>query len=614
MALSKVTYVDGVTIIGAKNLNDIQDELIRQGEQQAADEEATAAALALKADKSTTYTKTEVDSALALKADKSDTYTKAQMDASLALKADKSDTYTKAEVDASLELKADKAETYTKAQVDSMIQEAVEEAVKESEYSNFEMKSVSGDFIHITDGAGLIPVKDLKIGIDAVQDLHGYDAPWVGGAGKNVLPPILFGEVSSIESNGVTLTIDNQKFKFVGTASNGGGRLTLRTINFDLPAGTYIISSDYSGSFLPAFIQDQSNNILARTGGGGSDTVTLTETTRVFVGFNLTEGQVYNTTTTVMIRKSTDTDEWQPYANICPISGWTGAKVSVNGVNQWDEEWEVGAINLSTGANQSSSTNIRSKNYIPIKPSTDYYFKKKGGSSGAPIYYVYYDKDKNRLASNSIATSSVGAVITTRSDAHYIRFYVGDAYGTTYGNNISINYPSTYTDYHAYDGKTYEVTWEDEAGTVYGGTLDVTTGELVVDKASKDMGDIVWNKLSNGKFYSNEIVGAKAGSSSGGYDTFICSAYKVENVAGVGSLPNGSASMDTGRHLQVHDDTYTDVSAFQTALAGQTVCYELATPVSYTIDPTEVLTLLGENNIFADTGAVEELIYRISRQ
>ena len=100
MALSKVTYVDGVTIIGAKNLNVIQDELIRQGEQQTADEDSIEAALALKADKETTYTKTEVDSALALKADKSDTYTKAHVDASLALKADKSDTYTKAEGEA----------------------------------------------------------------------------------------------------------------------------------------------------------------------------------------------------------------------------------------------------------------------------------------------------------------------------------------------------------------------------------------------------------------------------------------------------------------------------------------------------------------------------------
>ena len=38
MALSKVTYVDGVTIIGAKNLNDIQDEIILQGQKQVEDE------------------------------------------------------------------------------------------------------------------------------------------------------------------------------------------------------------------------------------------------------------------------------------------------------------------------------------------------------------------------------------------------------------------------------------------------------------------------------------------------------------------------------------------------------------------------------------------------
>ena len=61
--------------------------------------------LALKADKSTTYTKTEVDSALELKADKSTTYTKTEVDTALALKSDKSTTYTKTEVDSALALK-----------------------------------------------------------------------------------------------------------------------------------------------------------------------------------------------------------------------------------------------------------------------------------------------------------------------------------------------------------------------------------------------------------------------------------------------------------------------------------------------------------------------------
>ena len=36
----------------------------------------------------------------------------------------------------------------------------------------------------------------------------------------------------------------------------------------------------------------------------------------------------------------------------------------------------------------------------------------------------------------------------------------------------------------------------------------------------------------------------------------------------------------------------------------------LATPIEYTLTPTEVTTLLGENNIWADTGEITELTYR----
>ena len=52
-----------------------------------------------KADKATTYTKTEVDNKDATKADKSEVYTKTETDTELAKKADKANTYTKTEVD-----------------------------------------------------------------------------------------------------------------------------------------------------------------------------------------------------------------------------------------------------------------------------------------------------------------------------------------------------------------------------------------------------------------------------------------------------------------------------------------------------------------------------------
>lgn len=67
-----------------------------------------------KADKSDTYTKTEVDTALALKADSSSVYTKTETDTALALKADEDSVYSKSEV-------YNKTETYSQAEVNQAI-------------------------------------------------------------------------------------------------------------------------------------------------------------------------------------------------------------------------------------------------------------------------------------------------------------------------------------------------------------------------------------------------------------------------------------------------------------------------------------------------------------
>jgi hypothetical protein len=46
------------------------------------------------------------------------------------------------------------------------------------------LKEASGSLVSFSDGADL-PMPSFVCDIDAVQDLHGYDYPWVGGAGKN---------------------------------------------------------------------------------------------------------------------------------------------------------------------------------------------------------------------------------------------------------------------------------------------------------------------------------------------------------------------------------------------------------------------------------------------
>lgn len=69
-----------------------------------------------KADKSTTYTKTEVDTALGNKADKSTTYTKTEVDTALGKKANSADVYTKTVADSTF---AKAADTYTKTEVNT---------------------------------------------------------------------------------------------------------------------------------------------------------------------------------------------------------------------------------------------------------------------------------------------------------------------------------------------------------------------------------------------------------------------------------------------------------------------------------------------------------------
>lgn len=103
------------------------------------------------------------------------------------------------------------------------------------------------------------------------------------------------------------------------------------------------------------------------------------------------------------------------------------------GFNAWDEVWEVGNLNASTGAN-GSGANIRSKNYIPVLPSTDYFI-----NSLELNIPCLYDVNKVYLGQASCTRMSNGWIIHTSEQAHYFRFSMSNNYGTTYKGDICIN-------------------------------------------------------------------------------------------------------------------------------------------------------------------------------
>ena len=280
--------------------------------------------------------------------------------------------------------------------------------------------------------------------------------------------------------------------------------------------------------------------------------------------------------------------------NICPISGWTGCNVQRTGFNVWDEEWEVGGYATSTGAAWDTNTRIRSKttNYISVLPNTTYYVNMPSGTN-MYLDIMFYNAGKTFI---SRTNPSAGTTFTTPSDARFMRFASGVEYGTTYNHDISINYPSTDHSYHPYTGRSITI---DLGQTVYGGKLDVLSGVLTVDMAMVDLGTLTWTRAAAGDnyvFYTTDIL--KANNSN-----FLCSQYANSHAVRQ-DMPDKTCGVTntTVNVFCIRDDIYTEDDVFKSAMSGVQLCYELATPITIQLTPHEVKSLLGQNNIFADTG------------
>ena len=159
---------------------------------------------------------------------------------------------------------------------------------------------------------------------------------------------------------------------------------------------------------------------------------------------------------------------------------------------------------------------------------------------------------------------------------------------------------------HVADGETphiidnvVNVSWQTEAGTVYGGELDVTTGVLTVKYVVADLGLLGWT-YSDGIFLSNVVPNIKIRTSGDPLSVFTEIFKTVGSIEGDYQL---AQSLNSTR-LRINDTDYTDASTFVTAMTGQKVIYEITTPQTYQLTPTQVSSILGTNNIWADCGDV----------
>ena len=296
--------------------------------------------------------------------------------------------------------------------------------------NSYQLKDAPSGTVSTIDDGTALPMPSLKVGIEPVQDLHEYDHPWTGGAGKNKLQNTATTQTMS----GVTFTVNNDGTVIInGTASS----VVWFKVNANITlSGEYILNGCHAGGdaihSYSLVLERESTRLVTDTGNGA----TFNNDGRQCILYIRLGASTYNNIIfKPMIRLATETDAtFAPYSNICPISGWTAANIAVS-------------------------------------PTTS-----------------------------------------------------------------------------AEDGTTYTI---DLDGTRYGGTLDVTSGELTVT------------------------------------DAYI-SSYNGE------TLPSTWIS---------DRDVYAEGT---TPTTGAEVVYKLANSVTYQLTPTQIRTLVGNNNIWADTGNIIE--------
>lgn len=254
--------------------------------------------------------------------------------------------------------------------------------------------------------------------------------------------------------------------------------------------------------------------------------------------------------------------------NICPISGWTGMEIqhtkkNLLPLNVWsgisynasvgtvfepaltDNSWtqEEDRISYAT-----TSMHTTLSLMSPLLPKGTYRLSVHKISSGA-LRYTQYALDKGYTVKSKDYSSNVSvnsATLTLDEDGYVaVRLDNGRTASQTVEITIQLEVGDTETAYEPYNGTTIPISWQSEAGTVYGGKLDVLSGILTV---------YPYYASYNGETLIGEWISDR-------------------DVYAVGTTPTiGAQVVNIG-----------------------------AEGTEYQLEPHEVKSLLGANNIFADT-------------
>lgn len=444
------------------------------------------------------------------------------------------------------------------------------------------IKRKTGNPITFTDGADA-PLVECKAEIVATQDLHGYDKPWVGGAGKNK-----FGLKSWLDTLGVTYTQIGESFTITTNSllystpyvfSSTDIQVTLSFKSFANGTTTYVRMT-----FL-----DSDNNVVASRFAGDSPQLSVIASKVRFDWTNtgdfvLDEAQIElgSTATT-----------FEPYSNICPISGYDEVEIEVKTDNlipvdgrDTSNGYVENAYLLMNGSTISFYNEFVSE-YFEVVGGTSYLVTQTSDMNNAGL--CFYDSNKNYISGEKYSYRR-SFITVAPLNAKYCRC---TSFYEWHETSVSIN-PTTYT--------------ISLGSTRYGGTVDVVRGKMVVAHGYLYLdgsNDEPWSSDdANHRFYiydENLNAKPKGNDISDSYDYITLNSWTELQNGQFATHPSATTA------ISFKNTAIANLAAWKSYIATDPieVCYELSTPIEVQLSPTQIRTLSGDNYISTNAKSLD---------
>lgn len=271
------------------------------------------------------------------------------------------------------------------------------------------------------------------------------------------------------------------------------------------------------------------------------------------------------------------------------------------GFNQVDENFEIGAISAQTGLPIDDNNSLRSRDFLPCLPNTNYCLTYKGDKNTSNMRVILYDLNKNVVDYWGFIINSP-RVIRFDSKAYYFKVSLGN-YGTTYNRDICINLSwdgERNGEYEPYEVNTYPLDSDLELRGIpkldadnklyYDGDTYSSDGAVSRRYGIVDLGLLDWSKagLNDDLFATNELIGdIKLVDFKSQIFNAIC--YSFVSTTGFNVYTkaiNKSIGIDENGRLYIYDSSKSTMSTaeFKAAMSGVYLVYELETPTTEQAD------------------------------